>query len=298
MGGLGNQLFQYFAGFYVAHMNKSSLKLDSTFSKAGSPTAPVWLDVLQLPASGVRSSPKNALKILVATVRRATRGALARLMGTQERQLKFLRQYRSSDVGYDSNVELLRPPVTLIGYFQTWRFYESLKSAGVAPELKMKKVSEWYLETSDLLDRQGRVLGLHIRKGDYVGNPKIGNLSPSYYEEAVRALRNNLVDWDAIWIFSDDVLAARNELSSLLDNLSNVYFVDPPDHSHSFESLSLMSKTSALVIANSTYSWWAATLGEPSRPIVCPDKWFFQMEDPSDLCPPDWIRAEASWSHR
>jgi hypothetical protein len=193
-------------------------------------------------------------------------------------------------------VDLLQPPIILMGYFQTWRFFHALKLDALAPEVKMTEVSDWYLQKSELLESQGKVLGLHVRKGDYLANPRIGVLPASYYAEAVLALTERQITWDAVWVFSDDVPGAKNELSSVLTGFSNVYFVEPPVDSHSFESLALMSKTSALVIANSTFSWWAATLGEPSRMVVCPDKWFSQMEDPTDLCPPDWIRASSSWA--
>ena len=294
-GGIGNQLFQYFAGYYLARRHNSRLVVDSVFSQRSRTGHSDWIDVLKLPGSVSRDATRYSIRFLLAYTKRLLRGAFARVITTQEKQYKYLRQYRSTEVGYDAKLDLIKPPVTLIGYFQTWRFYESLKTSGVAPELRMTAVSDWYLEMSQLLENQGRVLGLHIRKGDYVANPTIGILSSNYYEAALKALRKTQVAWDAIWVFSDDVLAARHELSAVLSDISNVYFVEPPDQSHSFESLSLMSKTSALVIANSTFSWWAATLGEPSRTIVCPNKWFYQMEDPTDLCPPDWIRAEAHW---
>jgi hypothetical protein len=295
-GGLGNQLFQYFAGLYVARRTNSQLQVDSTFSQLGRTGHFDWIDVLQLPGCQTATYSRYSLNFILAFLRRSWRGLLARVFKTQERQLKYLHQYRSSEVGYDSMVDLLQPPITVMGYFQTWRFFHALKLAALAPEVKMKRVSDWYLQKSELLEGQGRVLGVHVRKGDYLANPRIGVLPASYYAEAVLALTERQLTWDAVWVFSDDVPGAKNELSSVLTGFSNVYFVEPPVDYHSFESLALMSKTSALVIANSTFSWWAATLGEPSRMVVCPDKWFSQMEDPTDLCPPDWIRASSSWA--
>ena len=211
-------------------------------------------------------------------------------------RFKVLREYSSPELGYDPALDTLKPTVTLTGYFQTWRFYQSLKDSGHAPELKMAKYSDWYFEMLAALESQGKVLGLHIRRGDYVGHPTIGVLSNLYYERAILALKSRNLDWDAVWIFSDDPVAAKVELENVFSADSRVHFVEPPAQSHSFESLSLMSKTSALVIANSTFSWWAAALGEQYKPIVCPDKWFLAMEDPFDLCPPSWIRVPSSWS--
>jgi hypothetical protein len=50
-----------------------------------------------------------------------------------------------------------------------------------------------------------------------------------------------------------------------------------------------------MVIANSTYSWWAATLGNPNKTIACPSKWFAQMVDPEDLYPEGWIKVSSEW---
>jgi hypothetical protein len=75
----------------------------------------------------------------------------------------------------------------------------------------------------------------------------------------------------------------------------NFVFVESPKDSHSFESLILMSRSSSLIIANSTYSWWAATLGNPDKITVCPAKWFVQMEDPQDLYPESWIQVPSAW---
>lgn len=197
--------------------------------------------------------------------------------------------------GFDPEVEELIPPVTLVGYFQTWRYYQDLKDKGLAPEVLMKKPSSWFLQTANKLDVQGGVLGVHVRRGDYVGNSDIGTLSVSYYEAALQELKSRGVTWDAIWIFSDDVALTKREFKDFSAENRNLVFVEPPEDSHSFESLILMSRSSSLIIANSTYSWWAATLGNTEKVIICPAKWFLQMEDPKDLYPDTWIKVSSAW---
>jgi len=295
-GGLGNQLFQYFAGLHVAHRNNAALRVDSTFSQRGRSGHNDWIDVLELPGEISSDAPRYSIRFFTSYVHKLFREAMKRLIRTQVLQVKLLREYTSPELGYDPALDALQPTITITGYFQTWRYYQSLKDAGQAPELKIPKYSDWYLEMLAVLESHGRVLGLHIRRGDYVGHPTIGVLSNSYYERAILALKNRNLDWDAVWIFSDNPVAAKVELAKVFSSYSRVHFVEPTPESHSFESLSLMSKTSALVIANSTFSWWAAALGDRSKPIVCPDKWFLAMEDPSDLCPPSWIRVSSSWT--
>jgi hypothetical protein len=242
------------------------------------------------------SAPRHSFRYLDSLVKRRIREFLARVIKGKQRQLKILHQYHSSAPGYDPQLEQLKPSVTIVGYFQTWRYFEALKSLGLVPEIKMKRPSSWFLEMTDRLDSEGRVLGIHVRRGDYVGNAQIGSLSMSYYVAAAEELRSRGVTWDAVWIFSDDVFLTQNEFKEFSNLKENLVFVEPPFGSHAFESMLLLSRCSSLIIANSTFSWWAATLGNQERYVVCPSKWFAEMEDPRDLYPQNWIQATSSWN--
>ena len=50
------------------------------------------------------------------------------------------------------------------------------------------------------------------------------------------------------------------------------------------------------VIANSTFSWWAAYLSlNPGVEVVVPSPWFMGMEDPGELIPPNWKQLDAGY---
>ncbi len=294
-GGLGNQLFQYFAGQYLAQKSKGVLKIDSTFSQLGRSGHSDWINELTLPGTISPVAPKYSLPYIKSLLKRRVRHFLTKLIFRKDLQLRFLRQYHSPVVGFDPQLQELTPPVTLVGYFQTWRYHQALKDQFFAPEVMMNSPSSWFLDTANELDRQGEVLGIHVRRGDYVGNSDIGTLSVSYYEAALRELKSRGVTWDAIWIFSDDLSLVQREFREFAKNNTELFFVEPPKDSHSLESLVLMSRTSSLIIANSTYSWWAATLGNPATIVACPSKWFVKMEDPQDLYPESWIKVPSAW---
>lgn len=295
-GGLGNQLFQYFAGQYLANKSDANLKIDSTFSQFGRSGHSDWIGDTTLPGNITMSAPRHSFRYLDSLLKRRLRELLARVIKGKQRQLKILHQYHSSAPGYDPQVEQLKPSVTIVGYFQTWRYFEALKKKGLVPEIEMKRPSAWFLEMTNRIDSQGRVLGIHVRRGDYVGNAEIGSLSMSYYVAATEELRSRGVTWDAVWIFSDDVLLTQNEFKEFSNVKENLVFVEPPLGSHAFESMLLLSRCPSLIIANSTFSWWAATLGNQEKSVVCPSKWFAEMEDPKDLYPKNWIQASSSWN--
>jgi hypothetical protein len=260
-GGLGNQLFQYFAGQYLAYKAGAVLKIDSTFSQFGRSGHSDWVGETTLPGYISPSAPSHSLRYFRSLIKRRFREFLGRIIQGEEMKLRVLRQYHSPAPGYDSQLEHLKPPVTVVGYFQSWRYFQALSDSGLVPEVKMKNPSRWILDMTGEMSRQGKILGIHVRRGDYVGNAGIGTLSVSYYEAAAQELRSRGANWDAVWIFSDDSVRVEKEFEGFLDGEENLVFVKPPSESHAFESLLLLSQSSFLVIANSTFSWWAATLG-------------------------------------
>jgi hypothetical protein len=294
-GGLGNQLFQYFAGQYLAQKADAVLKVDSTFSQYGRSGHSDWIDKITLPGYVSPEAPRFSWRYLHSLLKRRFRDFLGRIISAKEMKLKMLHQYHSSAPGFDPELEQLKPPVTIVGFFQSWRYFQALKEEGLVPEIAMKNPSPWFLDMTGQMSSQGKILGIHVRRGDYVGNAGIGTLSASYYEVAAEELRSRGANWDAVWLFSDDEVRAENEFRGFLEGKENLFFVKPPSESHAFESLLLLSRSSYSIIANSTFSWWAATLGNPDKAIACPSKWFAEMEDPRDLYPPNWIRVPSAW---
>ena len=250
---------------------------------------------MNLPGNVSPLAPTKSLLYFYSSIRKRLREALTRFFSNRKVQLKILRQYQSSVVGYDPELDNLKPPITISGYFQTWKYYEALKDRNLVPEINIVNPSEWFLLMLEELRAHSRILGIHVRRGDYVGNHNFGALSVVYYEAAVEELVSRGVTWDAIWVFSDDLPLIQSEFCASNITKKNVRFIDPPPESHSAESLLLMSKCSSLIIANSTFSWWAATLGNPEKITVCPSRWFAKMDEPRDLYPESWIPVRSSW---
>ncbi len=132
-------------------------------------------------------------------------------------------------------------------------------------------------------------VSIHIRGGDYVRGKKSsfhGTCSPEYYIQAIAEIRQKVSD-PHFFIFTDDIEWARSLITfpepfTLVSDPSN------PPH----EELILMLVCKHNIIANSTFSWWAAWLNpNPNKVVIAPKKWFADEKmSSSDILPALWIR--------
>jgi hypothetical protein len=73
----------------------------------------------------------------------------------------------------------------------------------------------------------------------------------------------------------------------------NVTYIDTGDLPAA-EVLLAMAHGAGFVIANSSFSWWAATLSG-SRSVVAPYPWFKGIPEPSEMVNPNWTREDSVW---
>jgi|WetSurMetagenome_2_1015567.scaffolds.fasta_scaffold84469_3 hypothetical protein len=285
VGGLGNQMFQYAAGRYLAYSLNTELKLDisqfrqdalreyhlSVFNITENIASATDLDQVRRPLAW---NIKHPLEWLRSMIRRNV-------------QIRYVKE---KHFHFDQEILALPDNVYLEGYWQSEKYFAKISDI-IKKEFSF--VNPPSRINQEILDeiRGCNSVSLHIRRGDYVSNQKtmeiLGVLGIEYYIRALNFMEKNVIK-PHIFVFSDDIQWARKNLKTNLP----LHFVDHNRMKMNYEDLRLMSNCQYYIIANSSFSWWGAWLGSNSEKIVItPKNWFNQPKmDARDLIPDSWIK--------
>jgi hypothetical protein len=132
-------------------------------------------------------------------------------------------------------------------------------------------------------------VSLHLRGTDYVvGNKSAfhGTASPEFYSKAIARIKEKVSN-PHFFIFTDDLAWAKEHIEFPEPHTIVSEAHNPPE-----EELMLMAACKHNIIANSTFSWWAAWLNpNGGKMVVAPSRWFAdEKANASDILPPSWIK--------
>jgi hypothetical protein len=173
----------------------------------------------------------------------------------------------------------------LVGYFQTQEVAKEIANelAGYLDSIS--------LETAEKDSKGDSIAIVHVRRGDYSSEERIGMLSLSYFQNAIREIENNCKNLD-IKLFSNGSI----DLEDLArpSSMRSITFVDS---NSALDLLNKMRDGKIFIISNSTLSWWAAYLcSNPEKRVLYPDPWFRNLPKPVNLCSKTWEAFPAIWS--
>lgn len=291
VGGLGNQLFGYFAGRFLSKKLNVDLKLDMSEFDLGITAHGSDIRSFAIREPIVFRESEKRFHVIVAN--NFLNFVATRIPRTRLIVENLTSIHTSQEIGLDPRMDFVKPGMFVRGYFQSFEYVSNVISNGEESLPGLKDPSSWYQDQKKLALSTQPIM-LHARRGDYAKkeNADFGMLSVEYYKGAAQTLRRALGDDREIWVFSDEIDLARQELATSLSG--NVKFIEPPKGTDPAESMMLMANGAANVISNSTFSWWSAILNS-AQLVVAPTKWFKDMKDPEDLIPPHWLKQESSW---
>lgn len=283
-GGLGNQLFQYALGRRLALKHGVELRFDLSLLEAN-PTRQYRLDKFQ-----VRGKPASAQEL--ERFYYCERQPYFRFLDREiQNALPYYRRrvVREISTVFDANVLKAPRNTALDGYWQSEKYFREIRPT-LLDELRLKNPLDALNQNIYHQILSTNSVSLHIRRGDYVTNPVanqiLGVLSIEYYQNAMHILERAASNLH-YYVFSDDIPWARAHLTA-----PNITFLEHNSFQSDYCDLVLMSACKRHIIANSSFSWWAAWLClEPNKIVIAPKKWFNSANmDSKDIFSPDWVQ--------
>lgn len=284
IGGIGNQLFILMAARFVKRETSLAVELLAPPKKSKFGHRNSSLSCIE--ETGVEIRYQKRIKLLRDRLMRRLNWFKPAILKNKE---KVTYSPKNGEIGFDEDLVRVQPGTFIDGYFQSWRYFEELKEKEDL-KLQILNPSDWYLEMKRIISDK-KSAAIHIRRGDYETS-NIGVLSREYYLSALQTLSEKS-SAKHFFVFSDEPQKAKEIFEPLTEYCFS--FIEPPEHACAVESLFLMAEVEAIVIANSTFSWWSAMLSKKGTLVICPDKWFENAQDPRDLIPPHWFRIPSLW---
>lgn len=152
--------------------------------------------------------------------------------------------------------------IALTGYMQNEKYFSNHREN----ILKMFSLP-MEVTTSGELPIHGTV-ALHVRLGDFKNNARFFIDLNHYYEQAMLLARERFCDVNFVIVCEEPNLVARY-YPTLLTH-ANTRVLEKLDELHTFD---FMTKCSGVIIANSSFSWWAAWMNQtPDKFITIPSR--------------------------
>lgn len=272
-GGIGNQLFQYWAAYFLSQVHGRDLYIDT-----GEYNASFDFTLMKEIA--------HHLDFINLKPSRLERLLQKRFMWPY---LQRMRIYRETKLTYDPKFWAKSRDAQIIkGYFQSFRYF--LDPDWVIEETLgalSRSASEY---NKSVLQENCNLVSVHIRRGDYVKNSQTlkyhGVCSDAYYLNAMQLIKR--IDADVKFVvFTNDIPYARQLFSDEPIYFAHEIFKPSSDR----EEMYLMSKCKFNIISNSSFSWWSAYLNQsPGKIVIAPDEWYAFPFDSNDLLPVEWIK--------
>lgn len=293
-GGIGNQLFQYAFVRSLSKKLNQKYKLDLSwyrnyhkYEDTKDPNAATQRKYL-LDKFNVKENILNPLYLSIS-YRINNYSKLNRV-----KEYPLLNHFTYSTITeseFDINKIQNLKNVYLSGFWQKDSLFEEY-SYLIREEFNIKnKLSD---QNNSFLNKiiQSNSIAIHIRRGDLLSRPAAVAEQPystdKYYFDGVKLMKERLKNPE-LFVFSDDIDWVNNSFK--FDLPTTFVSNDGPDYEH----FKLMCNCKHQIIANSTFSWWAAWLNNYQEKIIISPKWWYRDPDKNESIiriPQDWIILE------
>lgn len=285
MGGLGNQLFQFAAGYALSRREKQELRLDTSFFDSKNKRQFKLNDFcISDSIEIINKTPNNRNKFLQNRYVNKT----LRILEVENPYIFNNQIYilEGKFVVLDSYFAEGAKSYYLDGYFQAPRYFNSFRD-DIVKQLTLKPYIlnsiKSYIEDVNSVES----VAVHVRRGDFLKakNDYTGFhylLDSTYYNCAFDYVQKHILK-PVFYCFSDDIEWVKKEIVGDYD----IRFINIQGDKADLKEFEIMRNCKHIITANSTFSWWASWLNLNSEAIhIVPQRQYGNNE----MIPNEWIK--------
>ncbi|HEY1037277.1 MAG TPA: alpha-1,2-fucosyltransferase [Candidatus Paceibacterota bacterium] len=299
--GLGNQMFQYAFAKALALRSGQKLALDLSWFENVSErdTSRTFglnhfnIDAEILPANSPLARHSTGMAFIFRKI-----------------AAKIKRMFVNTDYAYSAFEARPRESATVSGYWNSEKYFADF-AADIRRDLQLKNdlspearsAKEEVLRA--ISDKKTLIL-IHVRRGDYVTNAHAhaahGLSSLEYYKLAIERIMGKIIKdaggfdkENSLFVLASDDMDWTVE--NIVPHLPTSHIALSGKGLKDFEELHIMSLCHHFIIANSTFSWWAAWLSDTAaregkkKIVIAPNAWVADPKtDTRDVIPEAWTR--------
>jgi hypothetical protein len=157
--------------------------------------------------------------------------------------------------------------ITIRGFWQSEEYFKNIRDALInelTPKVPINSKDIKWLQYAE-------TVAVHVRRTDYLTDDRYGFIGMEYYRRSFNSIAEKISNPYFI-IFSDDIDWCKKNFTDLHPS---IIFHEEKNYKEDFHELLIMSYCKHQIIANSSFSWWAAWLNcnnnkiiiRPSRPF-------------------------------
>jgi len=292
MGGLGNQLFQIYTTMALSIEMKTTFNFPNNKLESDKRSDTYW-------DSFLKELNKNTSLIDIKNMKYPV---------FKEKDFKY------NKIQILPEVIRKHGNVMLYGYFQSYKYFDK-EYKNIARYIGLEESRQAVIDLFYKKYENNNTISVHFRMGDYKTlqncHPILGD---EYYINSIKFILNKTqknskekvtTKWTILYFCEeediDEIVSKVDKIKTGLCGSDLCYGLEFERGSElimeDWQQLLLMSCCQHNIIANSSFSWWAAYFNNNPDKIVCyPEKWFgpqLSQHDTRDLCPPTWSRISA-----
>lgn len=276
IGGLGNQMFQYALGKAIEKETNVKVLFDTSsydklkykYNKKGLSVRKYEMYIFQ----NANIKLANKFETLLTKI--------INLIG-------ITKKYKEKDAfNYDESIFTNDKYSYYTGYYQNEKYFKSIREQLIKDfELPPIKENDEYNKTLlKEIESSNNPVFIHIRREDYLA---LGFcITLDYYKKAVEYIKSKVENPTFFVFCAEDVDYIKNEF----DIGCEFKLIGEKNKTREsfYENMRLMKACKHAIVANSSYSWWAAWLNEnEDKIVIAPTPW---LDNDDKIICEDWIK--------